>query len=77
MNPHQRRESGFLRLPTRLGHRNNPEGQVLQPPLEERIPEAIGATEAEIVAAEARLGAALPGEIKVLYRVTRAVGGLG
>lgn len=45
---------------------------LLERTLRERIPEAIGATEAEIVAAEARLGVALPGEIKVLYRVTRA-----
>jgi cell wall assembly regulator SMI1 len=44
----------------------------LERTLRERIPEAIGATEAEIVAAEARLGVALPGEIKVLYRVTHA-----
>jgi cell wall assembly regulator SMI1 len=44
----------------------------LERTLRERIPEAIGATEAEIVAAQARLGVALPGEIKVLYRVTRA-----
>ncbi|MET9079396.1 hypothetical protein ABZX95_46565, partial [Streptomyces sp. NPDC004232] len=29
-----RRRSGLLGLPTRLGHRNNPKGQVLQPPLE-------------------------------------------
>ncbi|MFF0723841.1 SMI1/KNR4 family protein [Streptomyces sp. NPDC004134] len=45
---------------------------LLERTLRERIPEAIGATEAEIGAAEARLGVALPEEIKVLYRVTRA-----
>ncbi len=37
--------------------------------LRERLP---GATDAEIAAAEARLGLALPDELKVLYRVTRA-----
>lgn len=45
---------------------------LLERTLRERIPAAIGATEAEIAAAEARLGVALPEEIKVLYRVTRA-----
>jgi hypothetical protein len=40
--------------------------------LRERLPGAIGATEAEIAATEARLGVALPDELKVLYRVTRA-----
>ncbi|WP_329281630.1 SMI1/KNR4 family protein [Streptomyces sp. NBC_01451] len=45
---------------------------LLERTLRERIPEAIGATEAEIAAADARLGVALPEEIKVLYRVTRA-----
>ncbi|MFI0960713.1 SMI1/KNR4 family protein [Streptomyces sp. NPDC021080] len=40
--------------------------------LRERLPQAIGATEEEIVATEARLGVALPDELKVLYRVTRA-----
>lgn len=45
---------------------------LLERTLRERIPEAIGATEAEIASADARLGVALPEEIKVLYRVTRA-----
>lgn len=40
--------------------------------LRERLPDAIGATEEEIAAAEARLGTTLPDELKVLYRVTRA-----
>ncbi|MBM9508961.1 SMI1/KNR4 family protein [Actinacidiphila acididurans] len=40
--------------------------------LRERFPDAIGASEAEIAAAEARLGVALPDELKALYRVTRA-----
>ncbi|MBQ0893374.1 SMI1/KNR4 family protein [Micromonospora sp. U56] len=39
--------------------------------LRDRIPGATGATEAEIAAAEARLGVALPDELKALYRVTR------
>ena len=45
---------------------------LLERTLRERIPDAIGATEAEIVAAEARLGVVLPEEIRALYRVTRA-----
>jgi cell wall assembly regulator SMI1 len=45
---------------------------LLERTLRERIPDAIGATEAEIAATEARLGVALPAELKVLYRVTRA-----
>ena len=45
---------------------------LLERTLRERLPGAIGATEAEIAAAEARLGVALPDELKVLYRVTRA-----
>ncbi|WP_075693245.1 SMI1/KNR4 family protein, partial [Streptomyces acidiscabies] len=40
--------------------------------LRERLPDAIGATEEEIAAAEARLGVVLPEEVKALYRVTRA-----
>ncbi|MPY60952.1 SMI1/KNR4 family protein [Streptomyces spongiae] len=44
----------------------------LERTLRERVPGAIGATEAEIAATEARLGVALPDELKVLYRVTRA-----
>ncbi|WP_280840095.1 SMI1/KNR4 family protein [Micromonospora sp. A200] len=44
---------------------------LLEQTLRDRIPGATGATEAEIVAAEARLGVALPDELKALYRVTR------
>jgi cell wall assembly regulator SMI1 len=44
----------------------------LERALRERLPDAIGATEAEIAAAEARLGVPLPAELKALYRVTRA-----
>jgi cell wall assembly regulator SMI1 len=45
---------------------------LLERTLRERALDAIGATEAEIAATEARLGLALPDELKVLYRVTRA-----
>ncbi|GGR32080.1 SMI1/KNR4 family protein [Streptomyces netropsis] len=48
----------------------NPE--LLEQTLSERLPDAIGATEAEIAATEARMGVALPEELKALYRVTRA-----
>ena len=48
----------------------NPE--LLERRLRERLPGAIGATEAEIAAAEARLGLPFPEELKALYRVTRA-----
>ncbi|WP_141205546.1 SMI1/KNR4 family protein [Streptomyces griseorubiginosus] len=44
----------------------------LERTLRERLPDAIGATEEEIAAAEERLGIALPEELKALYRVTRA-----
>ncbi|MEW2495935.1 SMI1/KNR4 family protein [Streptomyces nodosus] len=40
--------------------------------LRERLPDAVGATEGEIAAAEARLGVTLSDELKVVYRVTRA-----
>lgn len=46
--------------------------EVLERTLRERLPDAIGATEEEIAAAEARLGVTLSDELKVLYRVTRA-----
>ncbi|MGW9368938.1 SMI1/KNR4 family protein [Streptomyces xanthophaeus] len=46
--------------------------ELLERTLRERLPRAVGATEEEIAAAEARLGVALPDELKVLYRVTRA-----
>ncbi|MFE1285609.1 SMI1/KNR4 family protein [Streptomyces sp. NPDC058751] len=45
---------------------------LLERTLRERLPHAIGATEEEIAAAEARLGVALPDELKALYRVTRS-----
>ena len=45
---------------------------LLERTLRERLPDAIGATEAEIAAAEARHGVAWPDELTVLYRVTRA-----
>ncbi|MFB7209023.1 SMI1/KNR4 family protein [Streptomyces sp. NPDC056255] len=45
---------------------------LLERTLRERLPEAVGATETEIAAAEARLGITLPEELKALYRVTRA-----
>ncbi|WP_328864158.1 SMI1/KNR4 family protein [Streptomyces virginiae] len=46
--------------------------ELLELTLRERLPDAIGATEEEIAAAEARLGLTLPDELKVLYQVTRA-----
>ncbi|WP_328395332.1 SMI1/KNR4 family protein [Streptomyces sp. NBC_00390] len=46
--------------------------ELLERTLRARLPGAIGATEDEIAAAEARLGITLPDELKVLYRVTRA-----
>ncbi|MFE1176996.1 SMI1/KNR4 family protein [Streptomyces sp. NPDC058773] len=46
--------------------------ELLARTLRERLPDAIGATEEEIAAAEARLGRTLPDELKALYRVTRA-----
>ncbi|MFC9948547.1 SMI1/KNR4 family protein [Streptomyces pratensis] len=45
---------------------------LLERTLRERLPDAIGATEEEIAAAEARLGVTLPDELKVLYRVAGA-----
>lgn len=45
---------------------------LLERTLRDRLPNAIGATDAEIAATEVRLGVALPAELKVLYRVTRA-----
>ena len=46
--------------------------ELLERTLRERLPGAVGATEAEIAAAEVRLGVPLPEELKALYRVTRA-----
>lgn len=45
--------------------------ELLERTLRERLPDAVGATEEEIAAAEARLGVTLSDEFKVLYRVTR------
>ncbi|MFH8757111.1 SMI1/KNR4 family protein [Streptomyces atroolivaceus] len=45
---------------------------VLERTLREHLPDSVGATEEEIVSAEARLGVPLPDELKVLYRVARA-----
>ncbi|NEB04921.1 SMI1/KNR4 family protein [Streptomyces sp. SID13726] len=45
---------------------------LLERTLRERLPDAIGATEAEIAAAEERLCIPLPEELKALYRVVRA-----
>ncbi|MFH8704459.1 SMI1/KNR4 family protein [Streptomyces rubrogriseus] len=45
---------------------------LLERTLRERLPEAVGATEAEIAEAQARLGVTLPDELKALYRVVRA-----
>ncbi|MFB9336378.1 SMI1/KNR4 family protein [Actinoplanes octamycinicus] len=44
---------------------------LLEHTLRERLPEAVGATEEEIAEAEARLGVALPAELKAIYRVIR------
>ncbi|MFD7879526.1 SMI1/KNR4 family protein [Streptomyces sp. NPDC059766] len=46
--------------------------ELLERTLRERLPDAIGATQAEIAAAEARLGVTLPEELKAIYRVTRS-----
>lgn len=44
---------------------------LLERTLRERLPDATGASDAELAAAEARLGVALPAELRALYRVTR------
>ncbi|MFB7470047.1 SMI1/KNR4 family protein [Kitasatospora sp. NPDC056184] len=44
---------------------------LLERTLRERLPDAVGATEEEIAAAEERLGVALPEELRALYRATR------
>ncbi|WP_033225626.1 SMI1/KNR4 family protein [Streptomyces virginiae] len=49
--------------------------ELLERTLRDLLPGAIGATEEEIAAAEARLGVTLSDELKVLYRVTRVYGG--
>ncbi|MEV7176647.1 SMI1/KNR4 family protein [Kitasatospora sp. NPDC093679] len=46
--------------------------ELLERTLRERLPDAVGATEEEIAAAETRLGVTLSDELKTLYRVTRA-----
>ncbi|WTS75135.1 SMI1/KNR4 family protein [Streptomyces sp. NBC_00105] len=51
--------------------------ELLERTLRERLPGAVGATEEEIAAAEARLGLTLSDELKVLYRVTRVYSGDG
>ncbi|MFF0749385.1 SMI1/KNR4 family protein [Streptomyces sp. NPDC004267] len=45
--------------------------ELLERTLRERLPGAVGATEEEIAAAEARLGVTLSDELKTLYRVVR------
>ncbi|MGW2781180.1 SMI1/KNR4 family protein [Streptomyces populi] len=45
--------------------------ELLERTLRKRLPDAVGATDEEIAAAEARLGITLSDELKVLYRVTR------
>lgn len=45
--------------------------ELLERTLRERLPGAVGATEAEIATAEDRLGISFPEELKALYRVTR------
>ncbi|KAA6199346.1 SMI1/KNR4 family protein [Streptomyces parvus] len=54
------------------GPASSADPESLERTLRERLPDAIGATEEEIAAAEARLGVRLPEELKALYRVTRA-----
>ncbi|MEU1215375.1 SMI1/KNR4 family protein [Streptomyces sp. NPDC005790] len=46
--------------------------ELLERTLRERLPDAIGATEEEIAAAETRLGVVFPDELRALYRVIRA-----
>ncbi|MEU0741341.1 SMI1/KNR4 family protein [Streptomyces sp. NPDC006134] len=45
--------------------------ELLQRTLRERLPDAVGASEGEIAAAEARLGMPLPAELRALYQVVR------
>ncbi|GAA3504703.1 SMI1/KNR4 family protein [Streptomyces prasinosporus] len=45
--------------------------ELLQRTLRERLPDAVGASEEEIAAAEARLGVPLPPELRALYQVVR------
>ncbi|MFC5744359.1 SMI1/KNR4 family protein [Actinomadura rugatobispora] len=46
--------------------------ELLERTLRERLPDAIGATQEELDAAQERLGVPLPDELTVLYRATRA-----
>ncbi|MFJ3723316.1 SMI1/KNR4 family protein [Streptomyces sp. NPDC090045] len=46
--------------------------ELLERTLRERWPDAVGATEEQLATAEARLGVALPEELKVLYRAAPA-----
>ncbi|MFI0872963.1 SMI1/KNR4 family protein [Streptomyces parvus] len=65
----------WRRLPdaaNEAGPASSADPETLERTLRERLPDAIGATEEEIAAAEARLGVRLPEELKALYRVTRA-----
>ncbi|MEU4422515.1 SMI1/KNR4 family protein [Actinoplanes sp. NPDC024001] len=45
---------------------------LLERALREQLPDAVGASEAEVAAVEARLGVTLPDELRTLYRVTRS-----
>lgn len=45
--------------------------ELLQGTLRERLPDAVGASEEEIAAVEARLGVPLPTELRALYQVVR------
>ncbi|MFE3765074.1 SMI1/KNR4 family protein [Streptomyces sp. NPDC059104] len=64
----------WLRLPVPAPGAPAPSAdlELLERTLRERMPDAIGATEAEIAATEARLGVVLSDEFKVLYGVMRA-----
>ncbi|MFF7471445.1 SMI1/KNR4 family protein [Streptomyces sp. NPDC008092] len=65
----------WRRLPEPMPHavpHPSADPELLERTLRERLPDAVGATGAEIAAAEARLGVPLPAELRALYRVTRA-----
>ncbi|MFJ6660266.1 SMI1/KNR4 family protein [Streptomyces sp. NPDC091377] len=57
---------------TGLGPAPTADPAALERVLRERLPDAKGATEAELAEARERLGVPLPEELKALYRVTRA-----
>jgi cell wall assembly regulator SMI1 len=68
-------ESAWRRLPDPVpGAKVSPAADptAVETFLRELLPDAVGATEAELAEAEARLGVALTDELKALYRVTRA-----